>query len=48
MEIKSCGGTIGTTEVITQLLSAMTESYQPVVTAIDIIFTQNPAGITLD
>lgn len=47
-ELKNCGGNISDSEVITQLLSVMPESYQSVTTAIDIIFCQQAANISLD
>lgn len=47
-ELKTCGGTIDNNEVITQLLSAMPETYQSVTTAIDILFCQNVSTVTLD
>lgn len=37
-ELRNCGGTIQETQVISQLLSVMSESYQTVTTAIDILF----------
>lgn len=48
MELRNCGGTIDKNEVITQLLSAMPETYQAVTTAIDILFSQNVNKVTLD
>lgn len=47
-ELKNSGGQIQNSEVITQLLSAMPESYQSVTTAIDVLFCQEEDRITLD
>ncbi|KAK9678975.1 Zinc knuckle [Popillia japonica] len=47
-ELKQCGGTIQTNEVISQLLSAMPESYQAVTTAIDVLFCQDESKVTFD
>ena len=47
-ELKSCGGKMEDSEIITQLLSAMPESYQTVTTAIDILFCQENTMVKLD
>lgn len=47
-EIKNSGGSIDNSEIITQLLAAMPESYQVVSTAIDVVFCQGNTNITLD
>lgn len=45
--MKNAGGKIEITEEITQLLAAMPESYQTVVMAIDVLFYQEDANVTL-
>lgn len=47
-ELKGCGSKMESSEVITQLLSAMPDTYQPVTTAIDILFCQDNKTVTLD
>lgn len=47
-ELKAAGGKIENTEVVSQLLSTMPESYQAVTTAIDIMFCQDEKNVTLD
>lgn len=47
-ELKNCGGRVGNSEIVTQLLSAMPDSYQPVTTAIDIMFYHDTTKLTLD
>lgn len=47
-ELRNSGGTIQNCEIVTQLLSAMPESYQSVTTAIDVLFCQNEEKISLD
>lgn len=47
-ELKNCGGKIQDSEVVSQLLSAMPESYQTVTTTLDILFCQDPKSVTLD
>lgn len=47
-ELRNSGGTIQTDEAITQLLSAMPESYNGVTTAIDVLFCQDENRVTLD
>lgn len=47
-ELKNAGGKIENNEIVTQLLSAMPESYQAVTTAIDVLFCQEGSTMTLD
>lgn len=47
-ELKAAGGKIENNEMILQLLSAMPESYQSVVTAIDIMFCQDESKVTFE
>lgn len=47
-ELKAAGGVIQDNEVISQLLSAMPETFQAVTTAIDIMFCQEESRVTLD
>ena len=47
-ELKNAGGKIEDTEVISQLLASMPESYQSVVTALDVLFCQDNKSVTFD
>lgn len=47
-ELRNCGGTIQETEVISQLLAAMPDCYQGVVTALDVIFSQDVKAVSLE
>lgn len=47
-QFKAAGGNLEQNEIVAQLLSAMPESYANIVTALDVIFSQNEASITLD
>lgn len=47
-ELKSAGGKLEESEIVSQLLSAMPESYQTVTTAIDIMFCQDESSVTVD
>lgn len=47
-ELKSAGGKIENSEVVSQLLSAMPESFQAVTTAIDVMFCQDETKVTLE
>ncbi|CAB0002518.1 unnamed protein product, partial [Nesidiocoris tenuis] len=47
-ELKSAGGKLDDDEIITMLLTAMPKSYQVVSTTLDLLFTQNPAGLTIE
>lgn len=47
-ELKSAGGKIENSEMVSQLLSAMPESFQAVTTAIDVMFCQDETKVTLE
>lgn len=47
-ELKGCGCKMENSEIISQLLSAMPQTYQSVTTAIDILFCQGNETVTLD
>lgn len=47
-DLRNCGGTISETEITTQLLSAMPQTYQNVTTAIDILFSHDVSKVNLD
>ncbi|KAK9675180.1 hypothetical protein QE152_g40582 [Popillia japonica] len=47
-ELKGAGGRIEESEIISQLLSAMPESYQAVTTALDVMFCQDETKVTLE
>lgn len=47
-ELKIAGGKMETAEIITQLLSGMPDTYQSVVTALDVLFCQDNSKMTLD
>lgn len=47
-KLRGAGGHIENTEVISQLLSAMPDTYQAVTTATDIMFGQDESKVTLD
>lgn len=46
-ELKSAGGKMGKMESITQLLGSMPESYQPIVTALDVLFCDEDSSSVL-
>lgn len=47
-ELKNSGGMIQEGEIISQLLASMPESYQAIVTTIDVIFSQDPSKINFE
>lgn len=47
-ELKGAGGKMEPSEIVSQLLSSMPETYQAVTTAIDIMFCQDESKVTLD
>lgn len=47
-DLRNCGAILQDSEIISQLLAAMPETYQAVVTTMDIIFSQDPQKVDLD